>query len=99
MEVHHHPHVEKKGFKEYLLEFLMIFMTVTLGLFAEQMRERVANHKRETEFMKSMLEDLKTDTANINLFSMKANAALTQMDSLIHLMRSPNRAKYGQLQK
>ena len=25
MEVHHHPKVEKKNFKEYFLEFLMIF--------------------------------------------------------------------------
>ena len=32
MEVHHHPHVEKKNFKEYFLEFLMIFLAVTLGL-------------------------------------------------------------------
>jgi hypothetical protein len=33
MEVHHHPHVEKKNFKEYFLEFLMIFLAVTLGFF------------------------------------------------------------------
>jgi len=32
MEVHHHPHVEKKNFKEYFLEFLMIFLAVTMGL-------------------------------------------------------------------
>ena len=31
MEVHHHPNVEKKNFKEYFLEFLMIFLAVTLG--------------------------------------------------------------------
>ena len=24
MEVHHHPHVEKKGFKEYFLEFFFL---------------------------------------------------------------------------
>ncbi len=33
MEVHHHPQVEKKNFKEYFLEFLMIFLAVTLGFF------------------------------------------------------------------
>jgi len=32
MEVHHHPHVEKKNFKEYFLEFVMIFLDVTMGL-------------------------------------------------------------------
>src|SRR5919205_297932 len=39
MEVHHHPHVEKKNFKEYLLEGLMIFLAVTMGFFAENLRE------------------------------------------------------------
>ncbi len=33
MEVHHHPHVEKKNFKEYFLEFLMIFLAVYQELF------------------------------------------------------------------
>jgi hypothetical protein len=34
MEVHHHPGSahKKKAFKEYFLEFLMIFLAVTLGL-------------------------------------------------------------------
>ena len=33
MEVHHHPdlHHKRKKFKEYFLEFLMIFLAVTLG--------------------------------------------------------------------
>jgi hypothetical protein len=33
MEVHHHPqlHHQRKPRKEYLLEFLMIFLAVTLG--------------------------------------------------------------------
>ena len=41
MEVHHHPQVEKKNLKEYLLEGLMIFIAVTLGFFAENIRENV----------------------------------------------------------
>jgi hypothetical protein len=41
MEVHHHSgmHHKKKNFKEYFLEFLMIFLAVTLGFFAENLRE------------------------------------------------------------
>jgi len=40
MEMHHHPdlHRKKKNWKEYFLEFLMIFLAVTLGFFAETMR-------------------------------------------------------------
>ncbi len=28
MEVHRHPHVEKKNFKEYFLEFIIILFAV-----------------------------------------------------------------------
>ena len=60
MEVHHHPEVEKKGFKEYILEGLMIFLAVMMGFFAESLRERIADGNREKEFMVSMIEDLKS---------------------------------------
>ena len=64
MEVHHHPdlHHRKKHWKEYFLEFLMIFLAVTLGFFAEQIREGFTDHIREKEYMKLMIEDLKSDT-------------------------------------
>jgi hypothetical protein len=37
MEVHHHPdlHHKKKNFKEYFLEFLMIFIAVTMGFVSK----------------------------------------------------------------
>ena len=41
MEVHHHPdlHHKAKPWKEYFLEFIMIFLAVTMGFFAENIRE------------------------------------------------------------
>ncbi len=66
MEVHHHPHVEKKGFKEYFLEFLMIFLAVTLGFFAENIREIITDNHKEKEYINSLIEDLKEDTAKLN---------------------------------
>jgi hypothetical protein len=66
MEVHHHPHVEKKGFKEYFLEFLMIFLVVTLGFIAENIREEVSNKAIEKEYMESLVSDLKADTSAIS---------------------------------
>ena len=57
MEVHHHPHVEKKGFKEYFLEFLMIFLAVTLGFFAESFREHLVNKEKENHYIQSLISD------------------------------------------
>jgi len=65
MEVHHHPDIRKKNFKEYIFEGLMIFMAVTLGFFAERLRENLAEHSKEREFIVSMIEDAQTDIINI----------------------------------
>jgi hypothetical protein len=62
MEVHHHPNVEKKNFKEYFLEFLMIFLAVTLGFFAESLREHFVDETRIHEYMEEMMENLKYDS-------------------------------------
>jgi hypothetical protein len=43
MEVHHSGlHYKKKQSDDYFREFLMIFRAVTLGFFAEQIREEKA---------------------------------------------------------
>ena len=63
MEVHHHPHVEKKRFKEYLLEFIMIFLAVTLGFFAENFREKQVEKQKGNEYIYSFYKDLVKDTA------------------------------------
>ena len=40
MEVHHSHHsMDKKSWKGYVLEFFMLFFAVTLGFFAENIRE------------------------------------------------------------
>ncbi|MCB0472431.1 MAG: hypothetical protein KDC56_05155, partial [Flavobacteriaceae bacterium] len=65
MEVHHHPHIEKKNFKEYFLEFIMIFLAVTMGFVAENIRESIIEHRVQKEYLLSFYEDLKTDTARI----------------------------------
>jgi hypothetical protein len=63
MEVHHHPQVEKKNFKEYFLEFIMIFLAVTLGFFAENIRESIKDKKQLHEYIESMVNDLQSDTS------------------------------------
>jgi hypothetical protein len=46
MEVHHHPQVERKSFNEYILEGLMIFLAVTMGFFAENIRENISDNEK-----------------------------------------------------
>ncbi len=65
MEVHHHPHVEKKSFKEYLLEGLMIFLAVSMGFAAESLRESLVNKEREHIYMESFYKDLSNDQTDL----------------------------------
>jgi hypothetical protein len=58
MEVHHHPQVEKKKFKEYLLEFLMIFLAVTLGFIAENIREHFTETRSAHQYLEAYRNDL-----------------------------------------
>lgn len=66
MEVHHHPHVGhgRKKFKEYLLEFVMIFLAVTLGFMAESLRGHISDKDKEREYIVSFVSNLKDDTAH-----------------------------------
>src|SRR6266496_714355 len=61
MEVHHHPdiHHKPKKWKEYFLEFLMIFLAVTMGFIAENIREHQTDKKIGRELIHSLVDDLK----------------------------------------
>lgn len=89
MEVHHHPHVEKKGFKEYLLEGLMIFIAVTMGFFAEGLREHIGDRNREKDYMQSLLSDLRSDAANLKGDSVSTAHQNKGLDTVIFALKQP----------
>lgn len=86
MEVHHHPEVGRKTFREYLLEGLMIFIAVTLGFFAEGLRERMRERQLEKEYIASFAEDLRIDTARINVALGSDIGILRHVNDLQQLM-------------
>jgi hypothetical protein len=89
MEVHHHPEVERKGFKEYLLEGLMIFLAVLMGFIAENIREGITENKRAAEFARSYYGDIKKDTLLLHRV-MRFNAhKIAAIDSAINALDEP----------
>ncbi|HUZ59924.1 MAG TPA: hypothetical protein VMU83_14200 [Hanamia sp.] len=87
MEVHHHPHVEKKGIKEYFLEFLMIFLAVTLGFFAENVREKITDNNKEREYVESIVQDLKSDTTEMAYAIAGWNKSNSNADSILTYLK------------
>ena len=71
MEVHHHAHDpaashHKKNWKSYFWEFLMLFLAVFCGFLAEYQLEHVIEQNKEKQYIESMIQNLKTDTASLS---------------------------------
>jgi hypothetical protein len=95
MEVHHHPNVEKKGFKEYFLEFIMIFLAVTLGFIAENVRESISDKSKEKEYIASIKKDLAEDTSALNIWIPNLFKRVNDFDTLISLLQVQGVNPYG----
>jgi hypothetical protein len=89
MEVHHHPEIEKKGLKEYVLEGLMIFLAVMMGFVAENIRENISENKRAGEFARSYFEDIKKDTAAVHTAVHFSRRKLSILDSALTMLHLP----------
>ena len=61
MEVHTHSHTQRKKWTHYFWEFLMLFLAVFCGFFAENQREHLIENRKEIKYMRSLIED-----SNIN---------------------------------
>jgi len=89
MEVHHHGHVhEKKKWKEYLFQFLMLFLAVTLGFLVENKRGHYVEQQREKQFIRSLVNDVIADTVRINTIINQRLAREQRLDSLTFLVNS-----------
>jgi len=85
MEVHHHSHTSRKKWTHYFWEFLMLFLAVFCGFLAENQREHIVEHRREKDFMRSMVADLKKDTAAIIAGIIRLESQQKNSDSAILL--------------
>src|ERR1700683_511581 len=90
MEVHHHPdlHHNGKKFKEYLLEFLMIFLAVTMGFFAETIREKISENHREKNYIAGLINNAQNDTSNLNELIKDNDLELKGIDSLLKISKN-----------
>ena len=88
MEVHH-PHAAK-GFKEYFFEFLMIFLAVSMGFIAENIRERFANTETEKRNMEIIVNNLKDDTVRLQATITINEAKIKMLDTLLSFQNTNN---------
>src|SRR4026207_28027 len=102
MEVHHHSHLasgethtKTKKWTHYFWEFLMLFLAVFCGFLAEYKLEHTIEHSREKQFITTLIEDLKSDTAQLTEVIAYKKRREKMVDSLIMNLSSPDYEKHG----
>jgi hypothetical protein len=83
MEVHHPHHpTHKKKWSEYIIEFVMLFTAVTLGFFAENVREHQIVIERKNQNLLAMVQDLKRDSVQLEQRIIEYTKAIKTFENL-----------------
>jgi len=88
MEVHAHTHTARKKWTHYLWEFLMLFLAVFCGFLAEYQLEHKIEKDREYVYIRSMIEDLKKDTASLTFTIHRYESIDYRLDTVLRLYSS-----------
>ena len=72
----------KKKWYVYFIDFSMLFVAVTLGFLAENVRDQQTDKNREISYLKNVHEDLLVDINKFELVISSNNLRLLMLDSL-----------------
>ena len=81
MEVHHPHHHGSKKWNEHFLEFLMLFLAVTLGFFAENLRDQYIEKERAHEYLLHLESDVDNNIHFIDSLIIRDNQLIRKFDS------------------
>ena len=93
MEVHAHTHPStssghRKKWTHYFWEFLMLFLAVSLGFYAENSREAILHKKEVKSQLNSMVSDLQSDIILFDSVTDRNSYGAQMADSLIEMLHS-----------
>src|ERR1044071_1715730 len=97
MEVHHHSHTDRKKFKHYLWEFLMLFLAVFCGFLAEYQLEHKIERERKKEYIHTLISDMQEDTTSLTSFISIFHQKGIEVDSLNYLLSNADIKNNGAL--
>jgi len=72
----------KKKWYVYFIDFIMLFVAVTLGFYAENLRDQQSEKNREISYLKNVHEDLLVDINRFEFVKSSNNFRLLMLDSL-----------------
>lgn len=96
MEVHHPHHpTHKKKWSEYIIEFVMLFAAVTLGFFAENVREHQVVQHKTNQNLQSVILDLRKDSTLIQNRIKEYSEASVMLEALNKLFIDYQQLKFS----
>lgn len=100
MEVHHPHHTShKKKWKEYITEFVMLFMAVTLGFFAENLRDQYLERERSHEYLVHLESDIDKNIHFIDSLVERDRQMIQKFDSAFLYLSSASSLDIDSLYK
>jgi hypothetical protein len=84
-----HRYPSGKKFSHFLFEFLMVFLAITGGYFANNLRENMIDRNREKEYIAGLIHDIEIDTASVKEIIAKKVNMIKGLDSLILYLENP----------
>jgi hypothetical protein len=83
----------QKEFKNYIFQFLMVFLGITAGFFVENIRDSYVESKKAEEYAGSLYEDLVADTANLHHAINVSQLTIQRIDTLLSLINQQDISK------
>jgi hypothetical protein len=77
---------KSRKLKDYLFEFIMLFLAITGGFFTENLRESNSDRRIEKEYINSLINDIKSDTTNVLSILKNNQKQINGIDSLLTLL-------------
>jgi len=78
-----------KNWKAYLFEFVLLFLAVSLGFFADNFREQLSQRSRAKTLLHSLKSDLKADTTELAANIQFYKNSLVAQDSIYEALLMP----------
>jgi hypothetical protein len=95
MEVHAHTHTPRKKWTHYFWEFLMLFLAIFCGFLAENQREHMVEHRRESKFIRSLVSDLEADSSRLGSIVRMREQRAGMLDSFISVLNGPYASSFA----
>lgn len=100
MEVQHHQHTHHKKWTQYIWDFFMLFLAITMGFVVENSREHYVEHRRMKKYLSHVLADVKSNITQIDSLLKENKGILIRYDSMLgELLKKPaqlDRYSYAQ---